>query len=122
MQLLTLILVVLFISAPNPSDKGEPILVHVKEVHRIQNDEEATEKGNWFHLTATVETKTVVYSLRCDEYFSTPDHKFSAGCFHLSAGKDYPALKFPTAISFWQPGERHDFTMVMYDITSEKEK
>lgn len=103
--------------------KGEPISVHVKEVHRIQDPESATEKGSWFHLTAIVESKTVVYSLKCDEYYSLQKHTFAISCFHLSAGKDYAARKFPTAMSFWTPGdEEGEGLLALYDIVSEKEK
>lgn len=106
----------------NAQDKGEPISVHVKEVHRVQ-DEDATEKGNWFHITAVVETKTILYSLKCDEYYSTEKHGFAASCFRLSAGKDYSGKRFPTSMSFWGPEDRGSgSTLIMYDIVSEKEK
>jgi hypothetical protein len=36
----------------------------------------------------------------------------------LSAGKDYPARKFATAMNFWPLGEKG----AAYDILSEKEK
>ncbi len=57
----------------NAQNRGEPISVHVKEVHRVQ-DEEGTEKGNWFHITAIVESKTIIYSLKCNEFFSNETH------------------------------------------------
>lgn len=121
MRYALLLLAALLAHAPDMGNKGEPIMVHVKEVNRIQN-EDPTAEGNWFHLTAVVETKTIVYSLRCDEFYSTPNHKFSPNCFRLSAGKDYPALKFQTAISFWSPTEKRDYPAILYEIVSEKEK
>lgn len=106
----------------NAQDKGEPVSVHVREVHRVQDDE-PTEKGSWFHLTAVVETKVVVYSLKCDEYYSTPDHKFTISCFHLSAGRDYDALESPTTINFWtrRPQEEGPL-LAVHEIVSAKEK
>jgi hypothetical protein len=117
----TLFLFLLLAAPLCAQQKGEPISVHVREVQRIQ-DENADEHGNWFHLTAVVETKTVVYTLKCDEYYSTPNHKFSLSCVHLSAGKDYSAFKFPTAINFWAKGEAAEGTRAMHEIVSEKEK
>jgi hypothetical protein len=104
-------------------DKGEPISVHVKEVQRVQDEDAANEKGSWFHLTAVVETKTIIYSLKCDEYFSNENHGFAMSCFHLSAGKDYAAHKFPTAINFWVPGDKgQGGALALHEIVSEKEK
>ncbi len=56
-------------SANPQHDKGESISVHVKEVHR-EAEAEPTEKGSWFHITAVVETKAIIYSLKCDEFYS----------------------------------------------------
>jgi hypothetical protein len=106
----------------NAQDKGEPVSVHVREVHRVQ-DEEPTAEGNWFHITAVVETKTIIYSLKCDEYYSNEKRGFAASCFHLSAGKDYSGKRFSTSIGFWRPEDRNSSsTLIMYDIVSEKEK
>lgn len=44
-----------------PQDKGEPIVLHTKEIHRAQD--EGTEKGTWYHITVTAESKTVIYTL-----------------------------------------------------------
>jgi hypothetical protein len=115
-------LVLILTASLSAQDKGEPISVHVREVNRIQ-DEEPTAEGTWFHITAVVESKTIIYSLKCDEYFSNEKHGFAASCFHLSAGKDYPGKTFPTAMGFWRPEDRSSgFTLVMYEIVSEKEK
>jgi hypothetical protein len=107
----------------HPQNKAEPISVHVREVHRVQ-DEEGTEKGNWFHITAIVESKAVIYSIKCDEFFDNETRGFAIQCFNLSAGKDYSARKLPTAMSFWpegtKSGQGHMFAA--YDIVSEKEK
>jgi hypothetical protein len=119
----TVLLLLLVMLVPcRAQDKGEPISVHVKEVQRVQ-DEDATEKGNWFHITAVVETKTVIYLLKCDEYYSSEKHGFAASCFHLSAGKDYSGKRFPTSIGFWRPEDKGSgATLIMYEIVSEKEK
>jgi len=105
-----------------PQDKGEGILVHVKEVHRTQD--EGTEKGTWFHITVVGETKTVIYSLKCDEFLSMEKHAFVFRCAHLSAGRDYSARKFADAINFWPPEERptEGVSLGLYEIVSEKEK
>jgi len=73
-------------------DKGEPLTVHVKEVRRVQ-DENGTKEGNWFHITATVESKTVIYSLKCDEFLRAEKGDYTIACFHLNAGKDYTARR-----------------------------
>lgn len=113
---------VIGVQSSGAPDKGEPMTVHVKEVHRIQ-DENPTKEGAWFHITAIVETKTVIYSLKCDEYISNEKHGYAVGCFHLAAGKDYPAHRFPTAMNFWQPEDNNKgYTLALYDIESEKEK
>jgi hypothetical protein len=116
------VLILVSISSVRAQDKGEPATVHVREVHRVQDDE-ATEKGNWYHITAVVETKTVVYSLKCDEFIKAPEYKFTISCFHLSAGKDYDALVSPTAINFWAKGSRAEgTTLAVHEIVSAKEK
>ncbi|MGB7284429.1 MAG: hypothetical protein WBE13_19345, partial [Candidatus Acidiferrum sp.] len=106
----------------NAQEKGAPITVHVKEVHREQ--EEGTEKGTWFHITVIAESKTIAFSLKCDEFFDNKTHGFVIQCFDLSAGKDYSARKFPTAMSFWPDGTKsgQGRMMAAYDIVSEKEK
>jgi hypothetical protein len=110
------------VGANGQRDKGEPISVHVKEVHRIQ-DENPTKEGNWFHITAVVETKTIIFSLQCDEYLSNQKHDYAAGCFHLAAGKDYSGLRFATAINFWKPEDKNrGYTLLLHQIISEKEK
>lgn len=102
-------------------EKPETITIHVKEIHR---DQESTDKGAWVHITAVVETKTIIYSLKCDE-FASVEHGYTVVCTNLSAGHDYSGRKYPRAISFWpsterdeEGGPRHS----AYEITSEKEK
>jgi hypothetical protein len=114
-----LFLVVLL--SPIITPDGEPISVHVKEVHRTQD--ENTGKGNWLHIAAVVETKTVTYSLKCDEFLSTEKHDYTLKCYNLSAGVDYSARLFATAMSFWKSEEKgKGYMLVEYDITDEKEK
>jgi len=106
----------------NGQDKGEPLSLHVKEVHREQSDE-SNNRAIIYHITAVVESKTIVYSLQCDEIFSMEKHDYTGRCFSISAGKDYSARKFDTAISFWPPEERGEkYLLFMYDIVSEKER
>ena len=103
-----------------PQDKGEPIALHVKEVHRTQ---EATDYGFDYHITAVVESKTIVYSLKCDETFTREKGGFTIRCAQLSAGKDYAARKFVDAINFWPPEAKgQGYLLGMYEIVSEKEK
>jgi hypothetical protein len=102
-------------------DKGELITVHVKEVHRTQD--EGTEKGTWLHITAIAESRTIIYSIKCDEYLSVEKHDFIVRCFQISAGKDYPARKFVRSINFWPDGEKGDgYSLSLYEIADEKEK
>jgi hypothetical protein len=111
----------LLIAGAKAQDKGEPISLHVKEVHRDQD--EGTEKGTWYHIRAVAESKPVVYTLKCDEFLNMEQHDFTLRCSHLSAGKDYSALKFPDAINFWPPGEKgNGYRLALYEIVSEKEK
>ncbi|HEU0048175.1 MAG: hypothetical protein DMG96_28685 [Acidobacteria bacterium] len=107
----------------NPQDnKAEPISVHVKEVHR-NADAEPTDKGAWFHITAVAETKTIIYSLKCDEFYSYAKRDYAVGCFHLAAGKDYSGFRAPTALNFWKPEDKNKgYTLAVYEIVSEKEK
>lgn len=102
-----------------PQDKGEPISLHVKEVTRTQD--EGNEKGAWFHIKVVAESKTVVYSLSCDEFLNI-NSGWTMRCFHVAAGKDYSVRKFPTAMNFWPPEEKGPGTLALYDILSEKEK
>jgi hypothetical protein len=106
----------------NAQNKGEPVSLHVKEVHRGQSDE-INDKAIIYHITAVAESKTIIYSLQCDEIFSIEKHVYTGRCFSLSAGKDYSARKFDTAISFW-PEEREGekYLLIMYDTVSEREK
>jgi hypothetical protein len=103
-------------------EKAEPISVHVKEVHREQDD--GTEKGNWLHITAIVESKTIIYSLKCDQFYSSETQTYAVQCFDLSAGRDYSARKFQSAIAFWPEGTKSSpgHLFAAYNITSEKEK
>ena len=106
---------------PSDQEKFETITVHVKEVHREQ---ESTDKGVWVHITAVVETKTIVYSLKCDE-FASVEHGYTMVCTNLSAGRDYSGRKYPKAISFWPSTKRDEEggpSHASYEITSEKEK
>jgi hypothetical protein len=101
-------------------DTGEPVSLHVKEVHRTEED---TDYGFMTHITAVVESKTVAYSIKCDETFSREKHGYTGRCFAISAGKDYSARKFPDAINFWPPQETgQGYVLILYDIISEKEK
>jgi hypothetical protein len=113
-------LALLTVAGAGAQDKGEPISLHVKEVHREQD--EGTEKGTWFHITAIAESKTIIYTLKCDQFLSTEKHIFVIRCFNLSAGKDYSAFKFPTAVSFWHQEDAGEGTQALYEIVSEKEK
>ena len=111
---------VLLIAGAKAQDKGEPISLHVKEVHRTQ---EGNEYGFENHFTAVVESKTVLYSIRCDETFTREKHGFTVRCAQLSAGKDYSARKFVDAINFWPPEAKGEgYLLSMYEIVSEKEK
>jgi hypothetical protein len=121
MKCLLFCLALLTGTAAYPQDKGEPVSLHVKEVHRAQD--EGTEKGTWYHITAVVESKTVVYSLKCDEFLSMEKREFAGRCFHLSAAKDYPARKFSEAINFWTSDDQgKGSVLILYEIVSEKEK
>ncbi|HWZ55057.1 MAG TPA: hypothetical protein VNZ63_03245 [Verrucomicrobiae bacterium] len=120
MKCVLLFLVLLTATGVKAQNKGDPISLHVKEVHRDQD--EGTEKGTWIHITAIAESKTVTYALKCDEFLSTEKHSFVVRCFNLSAGKDYFARRFPTAINFWQPEDAGEGTLAVYEIVSEKEK
>jgi hypothetical protein len=113
-------LVVLTAAVVDAQDKGEPISLRVKEVHRDQD--EGTEKGTWFHITAIAESKTILYTLKCDAFLSTEKHDFAVRCFNLSAGKDYSARRFPTSINFWRPADGREGALALYEIVSEKEK
>ena len=119
MRCLLLCLALLTTSVEAP-DKGEPISLHVKEVHRSK---EVTEYGYETHITAVVESKTVVYSIKCDESFNKEKGGYMGRCLDISAGKDYTAVKFLEAINFWPPGDKSQgYVLIMYDIVGEKEK
>ena len=115
-----LALVLSFASATAAQEKGEPITVHVKEVHRVQ---ESVEKGVWTRIKAIVETKTVIYSLECSE-FASVEKGYTLVCSNLSAGHDYSARKFETSINFWPPSKKETEgpLQMAYEIVSEKEK
>jgi hypothetical protein len=115
-----LCLVLLTAARVDAQDKGEPISLHVKEVHRAQD--EGAEKGTWFHITAIAESKTITYTLKCDEFLNMEKHRFVVRCFNLSAGKDYSARRFPTSINFWKPEDSGEGTLAVYEVISEKEK
>jgi hypothetical protein len=122
MRIFLFCLAILAAVGMDAQDRGEPIAVHVKEVHRTQD--EGTEKGTWFHITAVGETKTILYSLKCDEFLSMEKHAFVFRCAHLSAGRDYSARKFSDAINFWPAEEKpiDGVSLALYEIVSEKEK
>jgi hypothetical protein len=102
------------------SDKGEPISLHVKEVHRVK---EATDYGFLTHITAVVESKTIQYSIKCDEAYSREKRSYTDRCFGLFAGKDYSAVKFADSMNFWPPEDKGEgYLLVLYDIVGEKEK
>ena len=108
--------------AGTAQEQGEPVSLHIKEVHRSQSDE-SNDKAVVFHITAVAESETISYSLQCGEIFNRERHEFAGRCFSLSAGKDYPARRLDTAINFWPPGARsQNYVLVLYDIVSEKEK
>jgi hypothetical protein len=103
------------------TNKGEPITIHVKEVHRTQD--EGTDKGQWSYTTAIAETKTIIYTIKCGEYLSIEKNLRTLRCFQISAGKDYPVRRFITNINFWQdePSVAGQL-LALYTITDEKEK
>jgi hypothetical protein len=114
------LLVVLLTLGANVGDQGEAVTLHVKEVRRSK---EATEYGFMTHIAAIVESKTIIYSIQCDETYNKAAGGFTTRCLNISAGKDYPAHKFMDAISFWPTDETRQGTLlVMYDIIEEKEK
>lgn len=107
----------------NAQHKGEPISVHVKEVHREEDNELSSEKGTWFHMKAVAETKSIIYTLKCDEFYSYERQDYSVKCFNLVAGKYYHGSRVPTALIFWKPEDRNKgYTLTVYTIVSEKEK
>jgi hypothetical protein len=120
-MLLVFILLALFPLPQESPQKGEPITLHIKEVTRTQ-DENANEKGTSFHIKVTAETKTIVYSLSCEEFLNMEQHVFTGSCYHVRAGRDYDALLFDDAISFWRQGEKSSGTKILYDVVTEKEK
>ena len=75
------------------------------------------------HITAVVETKTVVYSLTCDAFTkpASDNTKRNLVCGDLEAGHDCNAWKYPDAISLWKP-EKYSGTdrRILYTIVSEK--
>jgi hypothetical protein len=107
----------------NAQSRKEVISVHVKEVHRVQ-DGEATAKGTKFHITAVVESRTIIYSIKCDEIYSPETRGYFPQCFRLSAGKDYPVHKSPIGMSFWSEDTKFSagHAYAFYDVVSEKEK
>jgi hypothetical protein len=105
----------------NAQNKGEPISVHVKEVHR--NQDEATEKGTWFHVKAVVESKTVVYSLTCDEFLNMEIRDYTLRCYSIAAGKDYSGYRTQNSLNFWKPEDKDKkYRLAVFEIVSEKEK
>jgi hypothetical protein len=103
--------------------KGQPVSVHVKEVHR--GDKESNEEGAWIHITATAESKTIVYSLKCDEFYSYKKGDYAIKCFSLTAGQDYSGVRGSpvAALNFWKPENYHKgYALAAYTIVSEKEK
>jgi hypothetical protein len=117
----TKLLFLIFLLPAAAQQKGDAITVHVKEIHREQ---ESTDKGAWIHITAVVETKTIVYSLKCDE-FASVEKGYTMICSQLAAGRDYSGRRYATVISFWPPTEKDEEggpRKVAYDILSEKEK
>jgi hypothetical protein len=105
----------------NTADKPEPIAVHVREVQRVKGD--VSKKGTWFHVTASVESMTVVYSLTCDEYFNSDLRDYTRNCSRLSAGQDYQAVKVGSAMNFWpNPSSNRSNRLALYKIVSEKGK
>jgi hypothetical protein len=102
-------------------DKGEPVSVHVREVQR--NDDEPTEKGTWFHVKAVVESKTIVYTLQCDEFLNMDVKDWTLRCYDLAAGKDYTGYRTQNSLNFWKPEDKgKKFRMSVFSIVSEKEK
>lgn len=97
----------------------EFVSLHVKEVHR--DEDQPTAKGTWYHIKAIAESKTVIYTMTCDEFLSAETFDYVVKCFDLSAGGNYPALKLPKSINFW-PDKRLKPARALYDIVSEKEK
>jgi hypothetical protein len=105
----------------NAQDKGEPVSVHVREVQR--NEDEPTEQGTWFHVKAVVESKTIVYTLQCDEFLNMEVKDYTLRCYDLAAGKDYAGNRTQNSLNFWKPEDRgKKFRMSVFSIVSEKEK
>jgi hypothetical protein len=102
-------------------EKKEPVTVHVKEVNRTDGD--YSEKGAWFNITAVLESKTIIYSVKCQEFYRYDDKAYTIRCFPISAGKDYSGLKFASSILLWPPAAKHyAYRLGTYTIVSEKEK
>jgi len=113
-------LFLLLFAIDEPQDKGESVTLHVKEVHRAR---ETTEYGFLSHITAVAESKTIAYSIQCDESYSNKTGGYTLRCSELSAGKDYSARRFRSVISFWPPEAKGEgYLLGMYEIISEKEK
>jgi hypothetical protein len=109
------------ISATAAQDTGGPLVVHVKEVKRVDGD--SGEHGTWFDITAVMESKTIVYSVKCREFYRYDDHKYTLRCFPIAAGKDYSGKRLATGISLWPPNAKDDeYKLGLYTIVSEKEK
>lgn len=119
------LVVLLFVLVPKSliaQDKPQPISIHVREVHRTP---ETFEGGVMVHITAIVETKTTVYSVRCDAFTKSASDttKRNLICGDLAAGHDYDAWKYFDAISLWKFGTYSGSDRrILYSIVSEKEK
>jgi hypothetical protein len=104
-------------AAPKP----EPFTIHVKEVHR--EEEKPSEKGTWFRITATMESRMIIYNVKCEEFWNAETEDFTAKCCDIAAGKDYNVVRAQNALNFWLDaarGKKHLLTV--YSITSEREK
>jgi hypothetical protein len=120
MKLLLCFLLCLF--RGGAQEKGEPTALHIKSVNTTSDE---TDKGTWFHIKVSAESKTVFYSLSCDEFLSN-EAEAVVICFHVEAGKDHEARKLPNnSISFWPPGtpnKKNGALVSTRTIVAEKEK
>jgi hypothetical protein len=66
------------LGVPPVPQQGDPISVHVREVHR--DEDTPTAEGTWYHVKAVVESKTVVYTLSCDEFLNMKIREYTLRC------------------------------------------
>jgi len=67
---------------------------------------------------------TIHYNLECTEILPTLENKKATRsvCARLEAGEDYLPKMYPTAVNFWEDGQRIEGAiMVIYNIMSQRE-